>query len=497
MRHHAHRGAVALVALALAGSAALAQTRFKSGFNLFSVEQDVEIGRQSAAEVERQLPIVDDTAVTGYVRAIGQRLAASMPGTKFNYQFKVVNASDLNAFALPGGFMYVNRGLIEAAKDEGQLAGVMAHEMAHVALRHGTNQASKAYLGQTGLGLLGGILGRDADNASTGKVIGAVGGFGMNALFLKFSRADEEQADVYGAQTLARAGYDPQDMVDFFETLKSLQSRSPSKVEQFFSSHPPPANRAQRVRTEMRSLTIRETSPVGSIARAKSALASLPAARTTQQIAKSGPVEAPTRNYPGGEIAAPAETFRAFDSAKGLYRIEYPTNWKVYAAADGHGVTIAPEGGVVNAGGLTDDLVYGVVVNHYAPFLSDSDDRFTRFNFQASPGTSGSSEMSRTALASATNDLVSEVMRTNRTLKVVADSQRSDTIDGARALSLVLSGESSVTGREERVTVFARELPDDHVLYALFIAPGSDYAALRATFNRMISSLRVDDRAAH
>src|SRR4029077_1521178 len=129
---------------------------------------------------------------------IGARLAAVIPGAKFPYQFKVVNASDINAFALPGGFMYLNRGLIEAAKNEGQLAGVVAHEMSHVALRHGTNQASKAYLGQTGLGILGGLVAKD--NRSTQKTIGAVGGFGLNALFLKFSRTDESQADIVGSQ---------------------------------------------------------------------------------------------------------------------------------------------------------------------------------------------------------------------------------------------------------------------------------------------------------
>jgi Zn-dependent protease with chaperone function len=497
MRRPSHRGlAAGLVALVLAAGAVHAQTKIKQGFNLFSVDQDVEIGRQSAAKVEQQLPIINDATSTNYVRAIGQRLAAAMPGTRFNYQFKIVNASDVNAFALPGGFMYVNRGLIEAAKNEGQLAGVLAHEMAHVALRHGTNQASKAYMSQTGLGILGSFLGK-GDSNSTSKVIGTVGGFGLNALFLKFSRTDEEQADVYGAQTMAKAGYNPQDMIDFFDTLASLQSRNPSKVEQFFSSHPAPANRAARIRNEMKYLTVQTAAPVGSLARAKSALATQPAARTTQQIAQGG-TSAPTRTYPEngsiGQIEAPADTFRSFTSDQGLYRIEYPSNWTVNEAGDGLGVTIAPQGGFVQAGGPTDDLVYGVIVNHYAPFGSDDEDN-GRFNFQASPGSGG--DVSRTTLATATNDLVSEIMRNNRSLRIVADSQRSDVIDGAKALSLVLTGQSQVTGQEERVTVFTRELPDDHVIYALFIAPGRDYAALRPTFNRMISSLRVDDSARH
>jgi predicted Zn-dependent protease len=189
------------------------------------------------------------------VTQIGQRLAAVAPGPKYPYQFKVVNVSDVNAFALPGGFMYINRGLIETTRSEGELAGVMAHEMAHVALRHGTNQASKAYLAQAGLGVLGGFLGQ----STTGQIIGAIGGFGLNAAFLKFSRTAEEQADIVGAQMLAAAGYNPLDMASMFETLQQQAGGNPSKFEQFFSSHPAPGNRSKRIQDEARLLTSFET----------------------------------------------------------------------------------------------------------------------------------------------------------------------------------------------------------------------------------------------
>ena len=491
--------AVALtMAAVLASGPALAQTKIKPGFNLFSVEQDVEIGRQSAVEIERQLPILHDRSVEAYVNAVGKRLAAAIPaGTaKFPYQFKVVNASDINAFALPGGYMYVNRGLIEAAKNEGQLAGVLAHEMSHVALRHGTNQASKAYLGQTGLGLLGGLLSKN--DGSPNRVINAIGGFGLNALFLKFSRKDEEQADVLGAQTMARAGYDPQDMVDFFEVLRSKQARDPSKVEQFFSSHPIPSDRAARIRNEMKLLAVRPTEPVGGFRQARTTLAAMPAARSMAQIAQNP--APPPRTYPEtglGEIGveAPATTFRTFEQRNRLFRIDYPSNWRVYEASGGLGATIAPEGGFVDTGATERDLVYGVVLNHYDPFQNDDEAADGRFSFLGSAGEP--TGVSRTSLAAATNDLVGQIVRTNPSLKLVPDSQRVDSIDGASALSLVLSGRSPVTGAEERVTVFTRELPDDHVVYALFIAPGTDYAALRATFNRMISSLRVNDDVLH
>lgn len=188
--------------------------------------------------MEGQLPLLDDPTAQGYIERIGERLVSVVQGPEFPYQFKVVNVSDVNAFALPGGFMYVNRGLIEAASFEAELAGVRAHEIAHVALRHGTNQASKAYLAQAGFGALGGLLGK----GSTADIMGAIGGFGLNATFMKFSRTAEEQADVVGAQMLAKVGYDPMSMADFFEKLREQSGKDPSKLEQFFSSHPAPAN---------------------------------------------------------------------------------------------------------------------------------------------------------------------------------------------------------------------------------------------------------------
>ena len=139
-----------VMCLFLLVSPAWGQTKVKPGFNLFSAEQDVEIGKQSATEVEKQLPVLKNSMVQNYVAGIGDRLAKVVQGAEYPYQFKVINVSDVNAFALPGGFMYVNRGLIQAAKSEAELAGVMAHEISHVAIRYGTNQASKA-----GLGVLG------------------------------------------------------------------------------------------------------------------------------------------------------------------------------------------------------------------------------------------------------------------------------------------------------------------------------------------------------
>ena len=496
-----------LVALtALPAGVVFAQTRIKPGFNLFSVAQDQEIGRQSAAEAERQLPILNDRSIEGYINTVGKRLAAVAPGADYPYQFKVVNASDINAFALPGGYLYLNRGLIEAARNEGQLAGVMAHEMAHVALRHGTNQASKAYLGQAGLGVMGGLVGGKSN--STQKTIGAVGGFGMNALFLKFSRTDEEQADIVGSQMMAKAGYDPKDMVDFFEMLRSKKDRDPGKVEQFFSSHPAPQNRASRIRKEMKMLNIRPTQPVGGFQQARAELQGMPSAPSLQQIAqgqRATPMASQARISGAGasetSIDRPSSSFRSFEQRGQFFQMDYPENWRVYEPANGYGVTIAPDGGYVDTGGEERNLIYGVIVNHYDTFDLEASERFIRRGGSGSAGNSfvdnSGRIQSRTTLARATNDIVGQILRTNPHLKMMPNSQQTDTISGASALSLVLSGRSPVTQEEERVTVFTRELTDDDVIYALFIAPGRDYDELRRTFDRMISTLQVNDAAAH
>jgi Zn-dependent protease with chaperone function len=500
-------GLVAMSAV-LAVDLAMAQTRIRPGFNLFSVDQDMEIGKQSATEVERQLPLLRDRATAKYITSIATRLIAAAPGADYAYQFKVVNVSDINAFALPGGYLYLNRGLIEAADSEGMLAGVMAHEMAHVALRHGTNQASKAYLGQAGLGILGGLIA--GDSKSTEKTVNAIGGFGMNALFLKFSRTDEEQADVVGAQMLASAGYDPTDMIDFFKMLEDKKDREPSKVEQFFSSHPTPGDRAERVKDERKLLKLHPTQPVGDFSKVRSRLQRMAPAQSMKQLARTeseshhgtSTSNSSRRVEPAkgpANIERPSSEYRAFEQRRRLFSLTHPANWSVHEPSNGDGVTIAPDGGFVNDGHGERNLTYGVIINHHDPFNDDSDDRFiTPYpSAQGFMEGGGSDSGDGTQLAWATNDLLRGILRSNPNLKMVRDSQRNVRLNGADALSVVLSGHSEVTGQEERVTVFTRSLPDDHVIYALLIAPATDYDTLRPAFDRMVSSLRVSDEAVH
>jgi hypothetical protein len=176
-------------------------------------------------------------------------------------------------------------------------------------------------------------------------------------------------------------------------------------------------------------------------------------------------------------VERPSSRFERFEQRSGLFTIEHPDNWRAYASDSGYGVSIAPEGGVVETASGQQALLYGVIVNHYAPF--DDTDRH------------------RGSLEDATDDLVRQILRSNSYLRAQDDSPRLQQIDGASALSLVLSGRSPVTGEEERVTVFTRSLPDDHVIYALCIVPDRDYDSLARTFSQMMRTLRVNDQAAH
>src|SRR5258708_490620 len=229
-----------------------------------------------------------DEEVTAYVEKVGQRLVASIPvefqHSEFRYYFKVINASDINAFALPGGPMYVNRGMIEAARTEGEMAGVMAHELSHVALRHGTAQATKAQKYQTGAavaGILGTILG--------GPGLGQVAQAPFAVAFLRFSREYETEADLLGARIMANAGYDPRDLANMFRTIEAQGGSGGG----FLSDHPSPANRYARINQEAQYLRVNNLARNNQEFMAiKERLRGYPRAQTMAEIQQSG------RRYP-------------------------------------------------------------------------------------------------------------------------------------------------------------------------------------------------------
>src|SRR5215475_12555772 len=251
MRNSLRCGALFAVGLFCAAPIALAQrTALKPGWNMFSPEQDVEVGKRAASDAARQLPSCNSPRVDEYLTELGRRLAAKLPtgGVQYPWEFHCVNDKAINAFALPGGYVFVNRGAIEIADNEAQLAGVMAHELSHVGLRHGTNQATKAEMAQGVLGMAGAIFG----DSSGGAMLTSLGTFAVGGVLLRYSRSAESQADVMGTQVLYDSGYDPRALSQFFEKLEA-ESRGKTPPE-FFSDHPSPEHRVERVDEEIEKL---------------------------------------------------------------------------------------------------------------------------------------------------------------------------------------------------------------------------------------------------
>ncbi|MCS7315945.1 MAG: M48 family metallopeptidase [Bryobacterales bacterium] len=243
------RNANALVLVLVAGLFAQGPRQLRPGFNLFSRDQDIQLGREAAIEIEKQVVVLNDPELEAYVRRIGERLAATPEAAGFPYSFKIVHDTSVNAFALPGGPTYLHTGLLAAADNEAQVAGVVAHEIAHVALRHGTNQLSKANLIQ--LPAILAIWAAERKGSLWGQVAQLGVGLGVNSVLLKYSRDAERDADLLGTRMMARVGYDPVEMARFFE---KLEASGGSRVLQFFSSHPNPGNRVKAVQAELQYL---------------------------------------------------------------------------------------------------------------------------------------------------------------------------------------------------------------------------------------------------
>ena len=208
------------------------------GLNWYSMEKEIALGKQLAQQVERQAKIIDDPVISEYVNRVGQNLVRNSDA-KVPFTIKVIDTEDVNAFALPGGFFFVNSGLVMKADNEAELAGVMAHEIGHVAARHGTRQATRGEIAQLGmipLIFMGGWTGYGIYQAAS--VLVPVG-------FLKFSRAMESEADLLGLEYMYKAGYDPTAFVDFFEKIETLEKRKPGTVAKVFSTHPPTDSRIQ------------------------------------------------------------------------------------------------------------------------------------------------------------------------------------------------------------------------------------------------------------
>ena len=213
-----------------------------AAFQLVSVKDEIAIGQQAQQELRRETPQVGDARVREYISTIGSRLARHASGARYPYSFSIADYAELNAFALPGGPVWVHRGILSAADNESQVAGVLAHEIAHIAERHAARQITKGTVANGLLGLLGAVLGNEGAGAAAAQV---AAGVTANSMMLKFSRDDERAADRAGVEIMARAGYDTRGLVEFMRILGAQQGRSPGSVAQFLSTHPAPHSRVR------------------------------------------------------------------------------------------------------------------------------------------------------------------------------------------------------------------------------------------------------------
>lgn len=215
---------------------AIGEREIARGPNFYSLKKEIALGKRMAQDVERHSKIVDDPVIAEYVNRVGQNLVRNSDA-KVPFTIKLIDSADINAFALPGGFFFVNSGLMLRAESESELAGVMAHEIAHVAARHGTRQATKGQLiniATIPLMFIGGWTGYGIYQAS---------GFLIPMTFLKFSRGMESEADFLGVQYLYKSGYDPTSFIDFFEKMLADEKRRPGTMSKLFRSHPPHGSR--------------------------------------------------------------------------------------------------------------------------------------------------------------------------------------------------------------------------------------------------------------
>jgi len=457
--------------------------------NGMTVEQEKVEGAKYAAEIFKQMPVLpDNSPLSQYVSQLGAKLVAVTPGYRWPFNFHVVASDEINAFALPGGAMFVNVGAIRAAETESQLAGVMAHELSHVVMRHSTCNMTKqqsvgtwAALGQLGAAI---ALGNGALGSLATQGIGMATGLS----FLRMSRDYEKQADLLGTDILYDAGYDPRGISQFFETIQAKYGEGGAQI---FSDHPNPGNRMQYVNAEIASLP-RKPNPTVTTAAFTQARA-----QATKEKAYNGKeIQAgawrqsgkyallpggPAQVIPaaaGGNGAAQGATGRLAKASLGLdsrmvfyngsaFSMKYPESWQKGEGKNG-GAAFVPPNGAGQSG-----IAYGAIVEH------------TRFQNPVNDAN---------ALSQATSAIAQQMSQQNGGLRQVGD-MASMTVNGQPANAIELQGKSPVTNGgaalAERDLLVTVARPDGAVSYMIFVAPEPDYAALKPVFNSMAQSFRA------
>ena len=438
--------AVLLSAVLLYGQAAKLK-EIKPGMNFFKKDQDIQMGREYSKEIEQQYEVLPPGPLTDYINTLGQKIAAQPQANGFPFVFKVVNDPNINAFALPGGPVYINSGILINAENEAQVVGVMAHECSHIALRHSTNQVSKSMMIQLPA-ILGSAYGQ-SKGGLTGLLAQAGVGLASNGLLMKFSRGAEQQADLLGARMMAQIGYNPIEMARFFETLEAKSGGKSSGFD-FFASHPNPGNRVKYVSEEVTLLPQREfTADTGKFQKMKQLAKALPEPKKKPgQVPNQPPQNSDgTRTWTGDG-----------------FKINFPGNWLGLGEPNSTHVTIAPKTGIKQDANSSVQIGLGVIIARY----EDDDGKFDFRND--------------------TQKLIQQVIQQNPTMSKAAPQINSNQVNGRNVYVTRLTSKSALDGGNEIDTVVTMEHRGG-MLYLVFIAPEREMQNVQRDFDNMLNSM--------
>ena len=460
---------LAVMVVVLAQALVLTQTQIKLPKNKFTPQQDVELGMKAAAEVRKQYPVITDGPIAEYLKMLGDRLVAAAPADlnrrEFRYSFTPVNVKDINAFALPGGPMFVNRGMFDAAAAEGEVVGVMAHELSHVLLRHGTANATKAENPWLQLGKIAGAVGGSMVGGGLGTAIATGTDFGLGTMMLRYSRDFEKQADLLGAQIMARAGYDPRDLGRMFETIEK-SSGGGGGSPQWMSSHPNPGNRTKYIGEEAAALTVARRPDTTQFAPMKARFASQPAATSMAEVEKraaGAPAGegAPSVGTPGKPVPAPSTQFADL-SGGNVFQASVPNNWTKMSSKSA--IRVVPENGYGDVNGES-------MFTHGVEF--------------------GVTRASSRDLTEATQAFLQGIAKNNPELRL-AGQQQMTKISARTALYVPLQNPSPLGG-QERVSMTTVFLAEGTLFYYMTIVQEKDATVFEPVFRRIAQSIKLTE----
>ena len=450
------------------------------------------MGKRLSATAEGQLPMLEDLRINGYLNRLGRRLAEFAPGTKYPYEFHCVNSKQVNSFALPGGQIYIYRGVIEDADDEAQLAGVMAHEISHVALRHGTNQATRQEMSSGLFGMLGGVVGGGSVSAITSQL---GGGAIAGSVLVKYTRNSETQADILGTQMLYDAGYDPRAMAQFFENAEN-DTKKKGRVAALFADHPVPERRIERVDEEIDKLggplkDSKTDSP--EFREIRRYILSLPIVpekilRAAATDLTAAPVDA--KDAPPTLRRAPADDGSLRNYTGETFSAKYPADWE--ALGRGDSVSFVPPTDVANDSQDEPAFARGVLVNIFEPQALGKPARSSgpseTSETPASPSLDSQLTPAAIALDAATDQLLATLKQSSPSLKLSGARERIE-VDGQIAASIRMTSESPLGGLE--IDWLVTVMRPQGILYFVCAAPASEYEDYDPVFQKFISSVRL------